>query len=163
MTILGIDPGIATVGYGVISADGGRFSAIEYGAILTPAHTLLEKRLAQIYDELSAIIRRHRPDVMAVEELFFNKNVKTAIDVSHGRGVILLAAEKAGIDIYEYTPLQIKQNLVGYGRAEKGQIMYMTKMLLGLEKTPKPDDTADALAVAICHANFVSHNMRGFI
>lgn len=162
MTILGIDPGIATVGYGVISAVGGQFTALEYGAIITPAHTLLEKRLAQIYDELSDIIRRHCPDVMAVEELFFNKNVKTAIDVSHGRGVILLAAEKAGVDIYEYTPLQIKQNLVGYGRAEKGQIMYMTKMLLGLDKVPKPDDTADALAVAICHANFVAHNRYQF-
>ncbi len=158
MVILGIDPGIATVGYGVISAVGGRFTALEYGAILTPAHTLFEKRLNQIYDELSAIIKRHQPDVMAVEELFFNKNVKTAIDVSHGRGVILLAAYRAGVDIYEYTPLQIKQNLVGYGRAEKGQIMYMTKLLLNLKEVPKPDDTADALAVAICHANFVSHN-----
>ena len=158
MVILGIDPGIATVGYGVVAAEGGSFRAVEYGAIITPAHTLLEKRLAQIYDELTAIIKRHRPDVMAVEELFFNKNVKTAIDVAHGRGVILLAAERHGLEIYEYTPLQIKQNLVGYGRAEKGQIMYMTKLLLGLTETPKPDDTADALAIAICHANFISHN-----
>lgn len=158
MVILGIDPGIATVGYGVVAAEGGTFRAVEYGAIITPAHTLIEKRLAQIYSKLSDIIRRHKPDVMAVEELFFNKNVKTAIDVAHGRGVILLAAETAGIDIYEYTPLQIKQNLVGYGRAEKGQIMYMTKLLLGLTETPKPDDTADALAIAICHANFVAHN-----
>ena len=158
MVILGIDPGIATVGYGVIAAEGGKFQALEYGAVITPAHTLLEKRLATIYDELSAIIKRHKPDAMAVEELFFNKNVKTAIDVAHGRGVILLAAERQGLDIYEYTPLQIKQNLVGYGRAEKGQIMYMTKLLLGLTETPKPDDTADALAIAICHANCISHN-----
>lgn len=158
MVILGIDPGIATVGYGVVAAEGGTFRAVEYGAILTPAHTMLEKRLKKIYDDISAIIKRHKPDVMAVEELFFNKNVKTAIDVAHGRGVILLAAENSGLDIYEYTPLQIKQNLVGYGRAEKGQIMYMTKLLLGLTETPKPDDTADALAIAICHANFISHN-----
>ena len=158
MIILGIDPGIATVGYGVIAAEGGTFRAVEYGAIITPAHTLLEKRISKIYDDITAIIKRHKPDAMAVEELFFNKNVKTAIDVAHSRGVILLAAEKQGLDIYEYTPLQIKQNLVGYGRAEKGQIMYMTKLLLGLTETPKPDDTADALAIAICHANFISHN-----
>lgn len=158
--ILGIDPGIATVGYGVISAEGGTFRALEYGAILTKAHTLLEKRICKIYDDITDIIKRHRPDALAVEELFFNKNVKTAIDVAQGRGVVLLAAEKCGVDIYEYTPLQIKQNLVGYGRAEKAQIMYMTKLLLGLKETPKPDDTADALAIAICHANFITHHSR---
>lgn len=156
--ILGIDPGIATVGYGVIAAEGGSFRALEYGAIITKAHTLLENRICKIYDEVTDIIKRHKPDAMAVEELFFNKNVKTAIDVAQGRGAILLAACKCGVDIYEYTPLQIKQNLVGYGRAEKGQIMYMTKLLLGLKETPKPDDTADALAIAICHANFIMHN-----
>lgn len=158
MVILGIDPGLATVGYGVISAEGTVFRPLEYGAVITKPHALLEKRIRQIYDDVSAILKRHRPDVVAVEELFFNKNVKTAIDVAQCRGAVLLAAEQAGVDIYEYTPLQIKQNLVGYGRAEKGQVMYMTKLLLNLDEVPKPDDTADALAIAICHANFVSHN-----
>ncbi len=158
MVILGIDPGLATVGYGVISAEGGSFRALEYGAIITKPHSLLEKRIRQIYDDVCAILKRHKPDVLAIEELFFNKNAKTAIDVAQCRGVILLAAEQCGVDTYEYTPLQIKQNLVGYGRAEKGQIMYMTKLLLHLDEVPKPDDTADALAIAICHANFVSHN-----
>ncbi len=158
MVILGIDPGLATVGYGVISAEGGSFRALEYGAVITKPHSLLEKRIKQIYDDVLAILKRHKPDVLAIEELSFNKNAKTAIDVAQCRGVILLAAEQCGVDVYEYTPLQVKQNLVGYGRAEKGQIMYMTKLLLNLAEVPKPDDTADALAIAICHANFVSHN-----
>ncbi len=158
MVILGIDPGLATVGYGIIVAEGGSFRALEYGAIITKPHTLLEKRIRQIYDEVLAILKRHKPDVLAVEELFFNKNAKTAIDVAQCRGAVLLAAEQCGVDIYEYTPLQVKQNLVGYGRAEKGQVMYMTQLLLHLDEVPKPDDTADALAIAICHANFVSHN-----
>ena len=160
MIILGVDPGIATVGYGVISAEGGKFRALEYGAIITPAHTLLEARLEKIYDDLIAIMKRHKPHFVAVEELFFNKNVKTAVDVAQGRGVILLAARKCGIDLYEYTPLQVKQSLVGYGRAEKTQIMYMTKLMLGLSETPKPDDTADALAIAICHANSMMQSVR---
>lgn len=159
MVILGVDPGIATIGYGVINAQNGSFSALEYGAIITKPHQLLEDRLLQIFDELTTIIKRHSPDCMALEELFFNKNVKTAVDVSQGRGVILLAARKQGLDIYEYTPLQIKSSVVGYGRAEKQQIMYMTKLLLKLEKEPKPDDTADALAVAICHANHASSSI----
>lgn len=158
MVILGIDPGLATVGYGVVSAQGSSFRAIEYGAITTAAHTLLEERICRIYDAVRAVIERHKPDAMAIEELFFNKNVKTAIDVAQCRGAVLLAAYKCGVGIYEYTPLQIKQNLVGYGRAEKGQIMYMTKLLLGLKEEPKPDDTADALAAAVCHANFVMHS-----
>ena len=153
MTILGIDPGLATVGYGVISSLGGKHTAIEYGAILTPAHTLLEERLEQIYNDMNAIFSRHSIDMMAIEELFFNKNVKTAVDVCQARGVILLSAQKNGVPIYEYTPLQIKQAVVGYGRAEKQQVMYMTKTLLHLESVPKPDDTADALAVAITHAS----------
>ena len=153
MVILGIDPGIATVGYGVITAEGGRFGALEYGAIITKPQQLLEARLMQIYDRLTEIIIRHRPDCMAIEELFFNKNVKTAVDVCQGRGVILLSAIKQGVNIYEYTPLQVKSSVVGYGRAEKQQITYMTKLLLRLDKAPKPDDTADALAVAICHGN----------
>lgn len=153
MVILGVDPGIATVGFGVISAENGKYHALEYGAIITSPQLLLEERLAQIYDKLTGIIIRHKPDCMAIEELFFNKNAKTAVDVCQGRGVILLAAKKQNIDIYEYTPLQIKSSVVGYGRAEKQQIIYMTKLLLKLDQDPKPDDTADALAVAICHAS----------
>ena len=107
---------------------------------------------------MTELIERYKPDCMAIEELFFNINLKTAVDVCHGRGVILLAAAKKGLDVYEYTPLQIKQSVVGYGRAEKQQVMYMTKLLLGLNETPKPDDTADALACAICHANHMMHN-----
>ncbi len=158
MILLGVDPGIATIGYGVISSESGRFNAIEYGAIITKPHQLLENRLMQIYDGIFEIIVRHRPDCMAIEEIFFNKNVKTAVDVSQARGVILLAARKQDVDIYEYTPLQIKSSVVGYGRAEKQQIMYMTKLLLKLESEPKPDDTADALAVAICHANYAMNS-----
>lgn len=153
MIILGIDPGIATIGYGVITADRGKFTALEYGAIITKPHQLLEDRLKQIYDKITEIIIRHRPDCMATEEIFFNKNVKTAVDVSQGRGVILLSARNQNVDIYEYTPLQIKSSVVGYGRADKQQIIYMTRLLLKLDKDPTPDDTADALAVAICHAN----------
>ena len=158
MVILGIDPGLATIGFGVISAQSGRYESIEYGAILTKAGVLLEKRLASIYDSVTRIIERHKPDAMAIEELFFNKNVTTAIDVAQARGVILLAAAQKGIDIYEYTPLQIKQSVVGYGRAEKQQVMYMTRVLLNLKSAPKPDDVADALAIAICHGNFSMHS-----
>ncbi len=157
MIILGIDPGLATVGYGVVNCQRGVYRAIEYGAIITKPHQLLENRLEEIYDSVCTIIERHAIDCMAVEELFFNRNVTTAIDVCQARGVILLAAKKHGIDIYEYTPLQIKQSVVGYGRAEKRQIIYMTQLLLKLPEPAKPDDTADALAVAICHGN----SMRG--
>ncbi len=153
MTILGIDPGLATVGYGVVSCQSGNFRAREYGAIITKPHQLLENRLEEIYDSVCTIIDRHSIDCMAIEELFFNRNVTTAIDVSQARGVILLAAKKHNIDIYEYTPLQIKQAVVGYGRADKKQIIFMTQTLLGLSEPAKPDDTADALAVAICHGN----------
>lgn len=162
MIIMGVDPGIATVGYGVIRADRGRYTAIDYGAIITKPRQLLEHRLMIIYDKLTEIIQKHHPDCMAVEELFFNKNIKTAVDVSQGRGVILLAAAKQNVDAYEYTPLQIKSSLVGYGRAEKHQIMYMTKLLLNLKSDPKPDDTADALAVAICHGNHCMSSMSSY-
>ncbi|MBO7400669.1 MAG: crossover junction endodeoxyribonuclease RuvC [Clostridia bacterium] len=153
MLILGVDPGLATVGVGVVEANCGRFRALEYGAIITKPRQLLENRLAQIYDQLTDFIVKHKPDVMAVEELFFNTNQKTEVAVAQARGVILLAAQKQGLDIYEYTPLQIKQSVVGYGRAEKKQIIYMTRVILKLDSDPKPDDTADALAVAICHGN----------
>lgn len=153
MITLGIDPGLATVGYGIVSSDKRGHRAIEYGAVITKPGPLLEERLEEIYLRIYELAVRHAPDAVAVEELFFNKNVKTVIDVAQARGVILLAAQRAKVPIYEYTPLQVKMALTGYGRAEKKQIMYMTKMLLGLESVPKPDDTADALAIAITHAN----------
>ena len=153
MIILGIDPGLATMGYGIISTNKGKHSPIEYGTVRTKAHTLLEDRLSKLYDGVCGILDRHTPDAVAIEELFFNTNTTTAVDVCQARGVMLLAAVKRNIPIYEYTPLQVKQSVVGYGRAEKQQVIYMTRLLLGLAEPPKPDDAADALAIAICHAN----------
>ncbi len=153
MIILGIDPGYAIVGYGVIRYEGGKMSVIDYGKITTEANIPLSKRLKLIYDSLTQLIETFKPDVVAVEELFFNSNVKTAIAVGHARGVIILAAANMNLKIAEYTPLQIKQAVVGYGRADKNQVQQMVKMFLKLKEVPKPDDTADALAVAICHAN----------
>ncbi|MDL2286958.1 crossover junction endodeoxyribonuclease RuvC [Eubacteriales bacterium OttesenSCG-928-G02] len=161
MTIIGIDPGLATVGYGVVNAVNGKYNPIEYGAIITKPKQLLENRLKQIYDELTDILKRNKIDNAAVEELFFNTNQKTAVDVCQARGVILLALKQQNIDIYEYTPLQVKQSVVGYGRAEKQQVMYMTKLMLKLNEMPKPDDTADALAIAMCHGNHIMHRIRG--
>ena len=126
---------------------------MDYGAVFTEAGTPFERRLEMIFDDVTAIIARYHPDVMSIEKLFFNTNAKTAIDVSQARGVTLLAAVKSGIDIFEYTPLQVKQSVVGYGRAEKNQVQEMTKILLHLPRIPKPDDTADSLALAICHAH----------
>jgi crossover junction endodeoxyribonuclease RuvC len=153
MIILGIDPGYAIVGYGVIKYEGGKMSVVDYGKITTEANIPLSKRLKLIYDSLTTLIETFKPDVVAVEELFFNSNVKTAIAVGHARGVIILAAANKNLKIAEYTPLQIKQAVVGYGRADKNQVQQMVKMFLKLKEVPKPDDTADALAVAICHAN----------
>ena len=152
MIILGIDPGVAIVGFGVIEYSGSKFRTLDYGVIRTPAHTDTEKRLATIYRELKCIIEKYKPEAMAVEELFWNTNQKTGIAVAEARGVILLCAELLGLEIFEYTPLQVKQSVVGYGRAEKHQVIAMVKTLLRLEKAPKPDDTADALAIAYCHA-----------
>lgn len=157
MVILGIDPGVAIVGYGVVECVGGNFRCLEYGCITTPAHTLLEDRLSEIYDGMTELIARHRPDCMSVEELFFNNNQKTAVDVAQARGVILLAANKARLPIYEYTPLQVKSAVVGYGRAEKQQVMYMVRQYLHMKETPKPDDAADAIAIAICHGSTAMH------
>ncbi|MBE6966477.1 MAG: crossover junction endodeoxyribonuclease RuvC [Oscillospiraceae bacterium] len=151
MIILGIDPGYAIVGYGVIDTDGMR--PISYGAIRTEAGIPIEDRLSEIYDNMTELLRTFRPDHVAIEKLYFNTNEKTAINVSQARGVIVLACVKCGVKVHEYTPLQVKMSVVGYGRAEKGQIMDMTKRLLGLKKTPRPDDAADALAIALCHAN----------
>ena len=153
MIILGIDPGLATVGYGVIEYKNGAFRTIAFGAILTPAHTSIESRLLTIYNDLDEIIKKYKPDDVAIEELFFNNNSTTAIAVAEARGVILLCAHKNGVSVNEYTPLQVKQSVVGYGRAEKKQVITMVTMLLGLKEPPKPDDTADALAIAICHAH----------
>lgn len=153
MRILGIDPGFAIVGYGVIDYEKGKYKTVDYGKITTPAGMDMPQRLKEVYDGVLRLIELFKPDVLAVEELFFNTNVKTAIAVGHARGVIVLAAANSGIKINEYTPLQIKQAVVGYGRADKNQVQQMVKMFLGLKEVPKPDDTADALAVAICHAN----------
>lgn len=162
MIILGIDPGFAIVGWGVLCYDGVRFSTLAYGAIRTPAKTRVEDRLAQIDRDLSRIIDRYRPTQMAVEELYFNTNTTTAITVAEARGVILLNARKHGLTIYEYTPLQVKQAVVGYGRAEKKQVIMMVTQLLNLPAPPKPDDTADALAIAICHAHTGSSKLSMF-
>lgn len=153
MVILGIDPGLAIVGWGVIEYNASRFKVLGYGSIETPAKTATEDRLLLIYKGLRQIIEKYRPDQMAVEELFFNTNITTGIRVAEARGVILMCAHELGVKIFEYTPLQVKQAVVGYGRAEKKQVISMVTMLLGLEKPPRPDDTADALAIAVCHAH----------
>ncbi len=153
MRILGIDPGYALMGYGIIEKNGNRFSACDYGSISTQAGDSMPRRLKLLYSSLMDIIAEWQPEEAAVEELFYNTNAKTVINVGQARGVAVLACVNSGIEIAEYTPLQIKQALVGYGRAEKTQVQQMVKALLGLEKVPKPDDTADALAVAICHGN----------
>ena len=164
MIILGIDPGYAIVGYGVIEYKNNHFSVIDYGAILTDAGTPFNIRLEKIYDGLCDIITRHKPEALAIEKLFYNNNAKTVIDVSQARGVIMLAAQKNMVPAFEYTPLQVKQSVVGYGRAEKKQVQEMTRRILALEKVPKPDDTADALAMAICHAHasgsLMTNNLR---
>ncbi|NLY77287.1 MAG: crossover junction endodeoxyribonuclease RuvC [Tissierellia bacterium] len=157
MIILGIDPGLAIVGYGVIEYLGNKYRVIDYGAITTESDMDFPDRLKMIYDELSHIIDRYKPEDLAMEELFFNKNVKTAIKVGQARGVQILCAKNKGLDIYEYTPLQVKQAVVGYGRAEKSQVQEMVKVLLNLKEIPKPDDVADALAVAICHSSSINY------
>lgn len=155
MIILGIDPGVATIGFGVIRAQRGKNTLIQYGVITTPPGIPLSSRLLQISNDMEELIHTFHPDEMAVEELFFSKNITTGIAVAHGRGIILLAAEKLGVPIFEYTPMQVKQAVTGYGKAVKKQVQEMTRMLLNLPAVPKPDDTADALAMAItfCHTN----------
>ncbi len=153
MVILGIDPGYAIVGYGVVNYTNNNFKPINFGAVTTPAGMDFPKRLEIIFSGINEIIKANKPDALSIEKLYFNTNTTTAIDVAQARGVIVLAAKLCGVPIYEYTPLQVKQAVTGYGRAEKHQIIEMTKALLGLSKAPKPDDTADALALAICHAH----------
>ena len=162
MIILGIDPGIATVGFGVIKTERNTHQLLQYGVISTPAGQRLSARLLQIGLDLEQLISLFQPDAIAVEELFFNTNVKTGISVAHGRGVILMTAEKCGVPLYEYTPLQVKQAIVGYGRAEKQQIQYMVAKMLAMREIPRPDDAADALAIAICHAHYYkTRRLRG--
>ncbi|MBU0494917.1 MAG: crossover junction endodeoxyribonuclease RuvC [Chloroflexi bacterium] len=151
--ILGLDPGIAITGYGLIRQDGSDLIAIDYGVITTPAGTPLPIRLRTIYHELTALIARHQPTQGAVEELFFARNVRTALTVGQARGVVLLALAEAGLPTHEYTPLQVKQAVVGYGQGTKQQVQEMVRILLSLNVIPQPDDAADALAVAICHAH----------
>ena len=152
MRILGLDPGIATVGFGIVDTEKNRQRLVSCGVITTPAHTPLTQRLDQIYTDLEELIRTYQPEVMAVEELFFNTNITTGISVAQGRGVIILCAFRSGLKIYEYTPLQVKQAVVGYGRADKKQVMDMVRRILNLPAPPKPDDAADAVALALCHA-----------
>jgi crossover junction endodeoxyribonuclease RuvC len=160
MKILGIDPGYAILGYGIVETGGSRFSARDYGAITTDAGTALPERLKILYAELMDVIARYEPDVASVEELFFSSNAKTAMLVGHARGAAVLACVNSGLRIYEYTPLQIKQALTGYGRADKAQMQMMVKTILHLDETPKPDDAADALAAAICHGHSAAYHRR---
>lgn len=153
MVILGIDPGYAIVGWGVLEYAGNKFKVVDFGAVLTQAKTPFPLRLQQIYTELGLILQKYKPEAVSMEKLFYNNNAKTVIDVAQARGVITLAVQQAGVPLYEYTPLQLKQSVVGYGRAEKKQVQEMTRIILGLDKVPKPDDTADALAIAICHGH----------
>ena len=153
MVVLGIDPGYAIVGWGVIEYSHSRFKVLGYGAITTEAQTPFPERLQIIYNDMCYLFTKYKPEVMSMEKLFYNSNQKTVIDVAQARGVITLAAQMNNKSIFEYTPLQVKQSVTGYGRAEKKQVMEMTRSILNLPEVPKPDDTADALAMAICHAH----------
>ncbi len=151
-TILGIDPGTATMGWGVIQQDGNRLRYVQHGAIVTPPNWEMPRRLGRLFDGVTELVKGYRPETVAIEELFFNTNATTAITVGQARGVALLAAYKAGAEVAEYTPLQVKQAITSYGRAEKRQVQEMVKTLLNLREVPRPDDAADGLAIAICHA-----------
>lgn len=160
MIILGIDPGVATVGFGIISETGGVPALRRYGVLTTPAGLRLALRLTQIYNDVSKLIITFKPDTIAVEELFFNTNLKTAIAVAHGRAAVILAGEKFCVPMFEYTPLQVKKAVAGYGHASKKQVMDMVRRLLSMDQAPKPDDAADALAIAICHARYQNSLMN---
>ena len=151
MRILGIDPGVATIGFGLVEAQRSAVRLLQYGVITTPAGLPLSTRLYQISQDMNQLIEQFKPDEIAVEELFFSKNITTGIAVAHGRGVILLEAERSGVPVFEYTPMQVKQAVAGYGGADKRQVMLMTQRLLKMKNIPRPDDAADALAIAICH------------
>ena len=160
MRLLGIDPGLATIGYGVVDYDKRRLETVDYGIISTPAGLKLPERLDIIYDNMTRLMERFAPDSVAFEELFFAKNVKTGIAVAHARGVLLTAAYRKNRNLYEYTPLQVKQAVVGYGRADKQQVQIMVKTILKLDRIPKPDDAADALALAITHAYSIAGTFK---
>ena len=152
MLILGIDPGYATTGLGLVQAEGGDYRLIQYGTITTPASLSFPKRLQMLYEDTCQLLRDTKPQAVAVEELFWGRNITTGIGVSHARGVILLAVSQADIPLYEYTPMQVKQAVVGYGSAQKHQVIDMTRRILKMDKPAKPDDAADAIAIALCHA-----------
>ncbi len=160
MVVLGIDPGYAIVGWGVIDFNGNSYRPIAFGAITTEAHTDFNQRLQQIYDDMITILKKSKPDALAIEKLYFTTNVTTAILVAQARGVILLAAQQCGVEVFEYTPLQVKVAVTGYGKAKKPQVMEMTRRLLHLKEVPKPDDTADALAIAITHTHAAGTTLR---
>ncbi len=160
--ILGIDPGYAIVGWGIVDFENSRFRTVGYGALRTKAHTDTVERLERIYEGINLLIEKYKPTHLAIEELFFNTNQTTGIVVAEARGVILLAAKQHGLTIGEYTPLQVKQAVVGYGRAEKNQVIQMVTTMLGLNEPPKPDDTADALAIAICHGHSAHSRIAGY-
>lgn len=160
MRILGIDPGIAIVGFGFIDKQGSKLTPVQYGCIQTEAHTPEEERLLHVYEGMVQLIEKYKPDAVALEKLFFNRNVTTAMSVGQARGVLVLAAVQKGLPVAEYTPMQVKQAIVGYGKAEKRQVLEMTRMFLKLQAIPKPDDVADALAVAICHAHSYTLNSK---
>ena len=163
MVVLGIDPGYAIVGYGSIQYLSGRYKALGFGAIQTNAGTPFNVRLEQIFRDMNGVIDRSKPDLVAIEKLYFQNNKKTAIDVAQARGVILLACQLRGLPIYEYTPLQVKTTVTGYGKARKEQVMEMTKRLLRLDTMPSLDDTADALAIAICHTQASGSPLKEFL
>lgn len=152
LRILGIDPGLATVGFSIVDVEKSKMKLVTCGVISTPAHASLSSRLDRIFEDMNELISSFSPNVMSIEELFFNTNITTGIAVAHARGVILLSAYRAGVQVFEYTPLQVKQAVVGYGRAEKNQVIDMVRRILALPAAPKPDDAADAVALAICHA-----------
>ena len=160
MIILGIDPGVATVGFGIINDDLGTLKKIRYGTITTPPKMRLALRLFEIHTSVSELIDLYNPNAIAVEELFFNTNQKTALSVAHGRAAVLLAGEQKGVKLFEYTPLQVKKAVTGYGQASKTQVMDMVKRLLSMDNLPRPDDAADALAIAICHAQYAKSLMN---
>ena len=160
MIILGIDPGYAIVGIGVLEYKGNKFRPIEYNAITTHASMITSLRLKKIKEEICEYLHKYKPDAVAIEELFFNNNAKTAIAVAQARGVLVAEVASSGTPIYEYTPLQIKQAVAGYGRAQKGQVQRMVTQMLGLNAVPKPDDVADALAIAMCHGYSAQYHQR---
>lgn len=162
MRIIGIDPGYAIVGFGVLEYNRAQFNVVDYGAVTTPAGMDFNSRLLEIYNDLCYILDKFKPDFMAIERLYFTSNQKTAIDVAQARGIVLLAARQRNIQVFEYTPLQVKQSVTGYGKAIKKQVQEMTTRILRLSEIPKPDDTADALAIAICHAHSYNSQLSNY-